>query len=228
MRLCDTLIESPPGYEYGAHRSHDCDTTFTQHFADGRAQHLFDSIDFANYGRRNFDSKAPAYNCVPDDAQRSYTHELPATNPKAIIEHEKRVWSSRFECAKWLGGVYAAHRWAPQCMPPEISPTLIDWQKEAGFQHLYFGGPTHSEVLKELKSRYVAKCIGSMALGWTASHLTDNILFPEDQYLEGTLVGDVSGIALAIKLTDWRRKALAVAATHFVGKTIDHWFQLHY
>ncbi len=155
--------------------------------------------------------------------------QLPGKDSHAIVDHEKERWSSIFECTKWAGGVVAAHRWAPQCMPSEVPPAaLLQWKQKTGQHFIYFGGKTHAELVKEMKARYTAACIGSMVVGWTAGHVADRVFFPHDQYMEATLAGDIAGIAMAIAVPGWRSKALLVAGTHILGKTIDHWRQPPY
>ena len=154
---------------------------------------------------------------------------FPGMDKIEIVEAEKSHCSALFEGAKWIGGVYSAYKWAPQCMPKEIPPAaLIEWKKKTAEQYIFFGSKSHAEMVKELKLRYVSTCVGSMILGWTASHAVDRMLFARDQYLEGSLIGDAAGIGLAIVTPGWRNKALLVTASHLLGKTIDHWQQPHY
>jgi len=209
--LGDTLMEKPP--QFGSNES------------KTRSQHLADDVV-----RRLFDVKVTAQpNPKPPPPYELPGPQIKERDAGAIVEHEKKSWSSRFECVKWAGGVYAAHRWAPQYMPAETPPAaLLGWKKANGAQQIAFGGITHAELTKELKARYIATCIGSMAAGWTVSHAADDLFFSHDQYLEGTLACDVLGIGLAITVPDWRRKAVLVAGTHLLGRTIDHWRQPHY
>ncbi len=143
-----------------------------------------------------------------------------------IEKHEKQRWASIFECLKLGVGVYAGHRWAPQFLPPRPAPSaLIGSKFPTGVDHIFYAGPSQAELLKEMKARYTATCIGGMAAGWAVSHVADQILFPHDQYMEATLAGDVGGIGLAIVVPSLRAKAALVVGTHLLGKTIDHWRQ---
>lgn len=139
---------------------------------------------------------------------------------------EKQQTTSLFEFGKWTGGICSAYKWGPACMPKEFSPAaLLDWKRKTGEIYIAYGSKSHAETVKELKLKYVSTCIGSMILGWTASHAFDRLAFRDDQYLEGALIGDIAGIGLAIAVPGWRQKALMVFGTHVLGKAVDHCHQ---
>jgi hypothetical protein len=158
----------------------------------------------------------------------SPNRQLPGKDSADIIEHEKQRWSSIFECIKLGAGVIAAQRWAPQHMPKVTPLAYLTAKNPTGVHQMLYSGPTHAELVREMKARYTATCVGGMAAGWFASHLADKILFPHDQYMEATLAGDLSGIGLAIAVPGFPKKAALVAASHLLGKTIDHWRQPQY
>lgn len=213
--LADTLFEKPLFQPDPCSRQKE-ETTLNQFLADEIASKRFDVQHLPD--RKKW---VPTY--MKDNPL------LPGMDNFDIVDHEKQRWSSIFECTKWAGGVYAAYKWAPQFMPKEIPPSaLIAWKKRTGEEHIVFGSKSHSELLKELKLKYIATCVGSMAVGWTANHALDRLLFPKDQYLEGTLLGDAAGIWLAIAVPGWRNKAMLVAGLHLAGKTVDHWQQPKY
>ena len=152
--------------------------------------------------------------------------EVAAADRESITELERARWSSIFETLKWGGGIYAAHRWAPEFMPPLPAPTgLLDWKRNAKIDRIVFGGPTKSEILKQMKARYTVTCMGGMVAGWTASHLADQLFFPRDQHMEYSIAGDLTGIGLALIVPGWKQKAALVTASHLIGKSIDHWRQ---
>ncbi len=209
--LADSLFEKPL-FQPERQEQRAESITLNQRFADEIASHYFESKGLL----------LPRAN-LPYQKDNPLLRGMDKVD---IIEHEKKSFSSRFELLKWAGGIAAAGKFGPNCMPKEVSPTaLLEWKKKTGEQHVVFGSQSHSEMVKELKLKYVATCIGGMAAGWAASHTLDSLLFSQDQYLEGTLVGDVAGIGLAIVVPGWRQKALYVAGTHLLGKTVDHFWQ---
>lgn len=211
----DTMILQPQS-RFESQQALSDETTLNQRLADEIAGHYF-----AMKSSGKCDSNLPVY--------KKDNQLLPGMDTIEIIEAEKSHSSAMFEGAKWIGGVCAAYKWAPQCMPKEIPPAgLIEWKKKTAEQHIVFGSKSHAETVKELKLKYVSTCVGSMILGWTASHALDRMLFAGDQYLEGTLMGDAAGIGLAIVVPGWRNKALLVTAAHLLGKTIDHGQQPSY
>lgn len=211
--LGDSLLVKPS--EYCSSSEDFSETaTFNQHLADRIAGRFFE-MAFEHV------SSAPPY--------MSPNRQLPGKDSADIIEHEKERWSSVFQCLVAGAGVLAAHRWAPQCVPPKVTPlAFLPAKNPTGVHHMLYTGPTHAELVKEMKARYVATCVGGMAAGWAASYLSDRVLFPHDQYMEATLAGDLSGIGLAIVVPGFPKKAALVAATHLLGKTIDHWRQPQY
>lgn len=214
VNLADSLILQSQS-QLDSHQAPSDETTANQRLADEITIHYF---EMKSSGKSDY--TLPAY-------KRDNTL-FPGMDKIEIVEAEKSRCSSLFEGAKWIGGVCSAYKWAPQCMPKEIPPAaLIEWKKKTAEQYIFFGSKSHAEMVKELKLRYVSTCIGSMILGWTASHAVDRMLFPRDQYLEGSLIGDATGIGLAIVVPGWRNKALLVTASHLIGKTLDHWQQPH-
>lgn len=209
--LADSLFEKPP-FNHDSAELRPESVTLNQRLADEITSHYFESKG-ALLQRANLPYKKD-------------NPLLPGMDNVDIIEHEKKGFASRFELLKWAGGVAAASKFGPNCMPKEVAPAaLLEWKKKTGEQHIVFGSQSHSEMIKELKLKYVATCIGGMAAGWAASHAIDVLLFPKDQYLEGTLMGDAAGIGLAIVVPGWRQKALFVAGTHLMGKSVDHFWQ---
>jgi hypothetical protein len=198
---------------------HQDSLTMNEHLADEIAHHCFEPML-----AQKQESTSSRYKTAPPYLKDNPL--LPGMDNVDIFEAEKTRTASMFECAKWAAGVYSSYKWAPQFLPEEVSTNaLLGLKKKAGEEFIVFGSKTRSEILKELKLRYIATCVGSMVVGWTASHAMDRIMFPRDQYLEGTLVGDVVGIGLAIGIPNWRAKAMCVTGTHLLGKTIDHWRQ---
>ncbi|PZM86131.1 MAG: hypothetical protein DKT66_01650 [Candidatus Melainabacteria bacterium] len=219
--LASTLFEKPL-------LQHDLDhqnsVTMNEHLADEIAHLCFEPM-FA----QKQENTSAKYRTAPYKTAPPYLKDnplLPGMDNIDIFEAEKTRTASIFECAKWTAGVYSSYKWAPQFLPEEV-PTnaLLKLNKKAGEEFIVFGSKSRSEILRELRLRYIATCAGSMAVGWAASHAIDRIMFPRDQYLEGTLVGDVAGIGLAIGIPKWRVKAMCVAGTHLLGKAIDHWRQ---
>ncbi len=209
--LADSLFEKPH-FQPDSLEQRPEPVTVNQRFADEITNHYF-ALKASSPQRAN----------LPYEKDNPL---LAGMDNADIIEHEKKRFASGFELLKWAGGVAAAGKFGPNCMPKEIPPAaLLEWKKITGEQHIVIGSQSHSEMLKELKNKYVATCIGGMAAGWTASHAMDVLLFPKDQYLEATFVGDAAGIGLALVAPGWRQKALFVAGTHLLGKTVDHFWQ---
>lgn len=219
--LADTLFEKPL---FQRELDHQDSLTMNEHLADEIAHLCFEPVFAQKQENTSAQWKTAPYKTPPPYLKDNPL--LPGMDNIDIFEAEKTRTASMFECTKWAAGVYSSYKWAPQFLPEEVSTNaLLGLKKKAGEEFIVFGSKTRSEILKELKLRYIATCVGSMAVGWTASHAMDRIIFPRDQYLEGTLVGDVVGIGLAIGIPNWRAKAMCVAGTHLLGKTIDHWRQ---
>jgi len=198
--LGETLLESTTGKEIEREPG---TTSFNQRLADRAANRFFQL----------------AYEVTP--VSRAQTD--------SITEHEKSRWTTILEAAKWTAGIYSAHRWGPQFVPPLQQPAaLLDWKRKTGVDYIFVGGPTRAELAKQARNRYVALCMGSMAAGWTLSHITDRVVFPRDQYMEAGMAGDLAGIALGVMVPGWQRKTALIAGTHLIGKTIDHWRQPNY
>ncbi len=214
--LADSLLVKPKEYFASCSEESSDVVTGNQILADRIVSHFFE----------------PALKHVPSaNPQSPYlspNRQLPGKDSADIIEHEKERWSSIFECIKLGAGVFAAHRWAPQSMPKVTAAAYLSTKNPTGVHQILYSGPSHAELVKEMKARYTATCVGGMAAGWVASHLADRVLFPHDQYMEATLAGDLSGIGLAIAVPGFPRKAALVAASHLLGKTIDHWRQPQY
>lgn len=184
-----------------------------QHLADELTTTLFES----------YKSKSGDKNIAPYQQSNS---QLCGADRDSIISHEKDRWSEIFCGAKIVGGILAAHRFAPSFLPQEIAKKgLLTYSKTTGMQYVVIGAPTPAQYLKELKGRYTASCIGGFAAGWTASAVGDAVFFPHEQYMEGSFVGDLSGIALGIMVPGWKTKTLLVTGAHMLGKWIDHYRQ---
>jgi hypothetical protein len=219
--LAGTLFEKPL---FQHDLEHQDSLTLNEHLADEIAHLCFEPVFAHKQENTSTQCRTAPYKTAPPYLKDNPL--LPGMDKIDIFEAEKTRTASMFECAKWAAGVYSSYKWAPQFLPEEVSANaLLELKKKAGEEFIVFGGKSRSEILKELKLRYIATCVGSMVVGWTASHAIDRIIFPRDQYLEGTLVGDVVGIGLAIGIPNWRSKAMCVAGTHLLGKTVDHWRQ---
>jgi hypothetical protein len=206
--LGETLLESSP-WQVKDLDDDSGPVSFHQHLADSAAARHFKCLNTAA-----LDSLTQ----IPD--------KFAAADRDSITELERARWSSIFETLKWGGGIYAAHRWAPEFVPPLPAPAgLLDWSRNAKIDRIVFGGPTKSEILKQMKARYTVTCMGGMVAGWTASHLADQLFFPRDQHMEGAIAGDLTGIAMALIIPGWKQKAALVTASHLVGKSLDHWRQ---
>lgn len=219
--LAGTLFEKPL---FQKELDHHDSLTMNERLADEIAHLCFEPVFAQKQENTSAQCKTAPYKTLPPYLKDNPL--LPGMDNIDIFEAEKTRTASIFECTKWAAGVYSSYKWAPQFLPEEVSSNaLLGLKKKAGEEFIVFGSKSRSEILKELKLRYIATCVGSMVVGWTASHAMDRIIFPRDQYLEGTLVGDVVGIGLAIGIPKWRAKAMCVAGTHLLGKAVDHWRQ---
>lgn len=199
--LGETVLERSPGSSVDDSVRVD----FHQHLADDTAV-------------RQFSQK-------PEPGHIEFAH----SEKDLITERETARWSTIFETLKCTGGIYSAYRWAPDFMPPPPAPAgLLGWRKTAGVDRIVFGGPTRAEILKQMKAGYTASCMGGMVAGWTVSHLGDRLFFPREQYMEGAAAGDLAGLYMALIVPGWKQKTALVAATHLIGKSIDHWRQPNY
>lgn len=212
--LGETLLEPP---HWPGSKQDDNDSAQV-----GLYQHLVDSVAIRQFSFKNI----PARSALSEEPTAL---KFEQSERESIIEHEKTRWTSIFETLKWGGGIYAAYRWAPQFMPPATAVDgLLTWKRQSGVDYIVFGGPTRSEILKQMKARYTVTCMGGMAAGWAASHVADQLCFARDQYMECAVAGDLAGIGLALVVPGWRQKAASVAASHLIGRAVDHWRQPQY